>query len=402
MTRIIIHGASGKMGAVVATLAEQRPDEFRVVAGIDHKLPHEQYSFPVYQSWEECHEECDAIIDFSLPDAQSSLVKAACARNCGLVVATTGISEIDRKRLYDASKQIAVFNATNMSLGVNVQIALIKQAASVFGEQFDIEIVEKHHNQKIDAPSGTALTLAEEIAGEFTDGKKFVYDRSVTRQKRSKNEIGISSVRGGTIVGEHSVLFIGEDEVLEVNHIAHSKRIFAVGALQAAAFVAKAKPGFYGMNEMLAEELSVNKVSAVKDQSVVTLNHLDHEAGRMADAFDAIADINIDMISQTVPNGEPFFIDVSFTLPSSELIKALSALESFGTVSHRSGLARFTIEGPGMEHKSGVAAGVFRALTDAAVEILLVTTSETKISFCIDETQLDAAFAATKTCFGIV
>ncbi len=401
MTRIIIHGVAGRLGRVIVAMAQARGDEFQIVAGVDRYAQPEEFDFPVYTSLESCNDACDAIIDFSLPDAQPLVVAAAKRLGCGLVVATTGLTDVDRERLHDASRDIPVFTATNMSLGVNLQISLIKQAASVLGNDFDIEIIEKHHNQKLDAPSGTALTLAEEVAGEFPEGRELVYERHVVRHKRDKREIGISSVRGGTIVGEHNVLFIGEDEIIDITHIAQSRRIFATGALKAAAFIARQAPGFYGMNEMLAEENSVVKISAVREQSIINLTQLDHRKGEMADAFDAVSSINIDMISQSMPYQSAALIDVSFTLPSAALDTAIVALKGFGSISHRSGLARFTIEGPGMEHKSGVAAGVFRALTDAGVEIFLVTTSETKISFCIAEAQLDIAFSASKTQFGL-
>ena len=401
MNRIIIHGVAGTMGHVLAGLAQKRSDQFQVVAGIDRYARPGEFDFPVYTSLADCPEECDVIIDFSLPESQPALVSAACQRGCGLVVATTGLTDQDYARLKTAGNSIPVFTASNMSLGVNLQIALIKQAASVLGDNFDIEIIEKHHNQKVDAPSGTALTLAKEVAAEFPEGRDLVYDRHAERKKRSPREIGMSSVRGGTIVGEHNVLFIGEDEVIEVTHTAHSKRIFATGALQAARFLQGRSPGFYGMNEMLAEENSISKISAARHQSIISLRGLNHASGSMANAFDALAHINIDMISQTVPYGNPAAIDVSFTLPTAELERAMQALSAFGVAEPRSGLARFTIEGPGMEHKSGVAAGVFRTLTDAGVEILLVTTSETKISFCIDEKQLDTAVAASQTQFGI-
>lgn len=398
MLRLIINGALGAMGRVLAELVEK--EDVQVVAGIDARAAQGEADFPLFANVMECDIPCDVIVDFSVPEALSAVLSAARERGCGVVVATTGLREEHLHMLAEAGEEIPVFRASNMSLGVNLQIDLIKQAANVLGEGFDIEIVEKHHNRKIDAPSGTALTLAEELSGEFPEGKDLVYERHSVRQKRSPREIGLSSVRGGTIVGEHEVLFLGNDEVLEINHRAHSKRIFAYGALRAAKFVAGQEPGLYNMNQMLAEETSVTKIAAATDQSMVSLQRISHQRGEMADVFDAVSHINIDMISQTMPDGEGN-IEVSFTLPTAALPDALEALRGYGDISNRSDLARLTIEGPGMEHKSGVAAGVFRALVNANVSILLVTTSETKISFCIRETELDPALHAAKSACGL-
>lgn len=400
MLRLIINGALGAMGHVMSGMADESPESLMVVAGIDRREPEGKLSFPVFKSFDDCDVPCDVIIDFSVPEALESVLTAAEDHKCAVVVATTGLGPQHIESLREASEMIAVFRASNMSLGVNLQIDLIKQAANVLGDGFDIEIIEKHHNKKVDAPSGTALTLAEEVAKEFPEGKDFVFDRHSVRQRRTKREIGLHAVRGGTVVGEHQVLFLGGDEVLEINHIAHSKRIFAYGALRAAKFIAGREPGLYNMNQMLAEETSVTRIAVVDEQSMVSLEHISHQKGEMADVFDAVSHINIDMISQTMPDNDGC-VDVSFTLPTSELPNALQALEGFGGVDNLSGLARLTIEGPGMEHKSGVAAGVFRALVDAHVSILLVTTSETKISFCIQKCEAESALVASKRAFGL-
>lgn len=401
LLRIILNGALGAMGQVIAGMAGERGEEFSVVAGVDAHGEEGAAAYPLFADFAVCQVPCDVIVDFSVPDALPGVIAAAKERGCALVVATTGLTEGHMAMLAEAGRAIPVFQASNMSLGVNLQIDLVKQAANVLGDAFDIEIVEKHHNRKVDAPSGTALTLANELAEEFPEGKGFTYERHSRRQRRRREEIGLHSVRGGTVSGEHQVLFLGEDEVLEVTHIAQSKRIFAAGALRAARFVAGQEPGLYTMNQLLAEENSVTKIAAVNAQSMISLGHISHIRGEMADVFDAVAHINIDMISQSMPDGEGN-IDVSFTLPTTDLPSALKALSTYSGVASRSELARLTIEGPGMEHQSGVAAGVFRALVDAKVAIFLVTTSETKISFCIQENELEPALQAAKGAFDLL
>ena len=292
-----------------------------------------------------------------------------------------------------AGETIPVFLAANMSLGVNLQMDLIRRAASFLGDAFDIEIVERHHNRKVDAPSGTALALAKALSEQFPEGKDFVYDRHSVRQRRSKREIGISAVRGGTVVGEHTVMFLGEDEILEVTHNAYSKKIFAAGALRAAQFINGKAPKVYTMSEIFADQTAVTNIDVVRGQTALTLSHLSSALDGTAQIFTLIADqgINIDMISQSAPVAHT--IDLSFTLPDEDVERACAALAPLGDLrmSRMSGLSKLSIEGFGMEHNPGVAARVFSALSDAQVDVKLVTTSETKISVCIPEEQIELA-----------
>jgi 4-hydroxy-tetrahydrodipicolinate reductase len=193
------------------------------------------------------------IIDFSNPDALESIVEYAVNNKIPLVMATTGLSSDQKSALKAASTKIPVFFSANMSLGVNLLIDLVKKAAKVLKDNFDIEIIEKHNNQKLDAPSGTALAIADAINTVFEQRQEYIFDRHSRRKKRSKNEIGIHAVRGGTIVGEHQVIFSGNDEIIEINHIAMSKKIFAEGALKAASFIHQKAPGIYGMNDLVAD-----------------------------------------------------------------------------------------------------------------------------------------------------
>ena len=250
MTRIILCGAAGKMGRVIASCCNENA-EYKIVAGVD--VRNEQYAdFPVYTSITEVTEEADAIIDFSHPSALSSVLKYAVCRNLPAVIATTGLSPEQTAQVKETGKDIPVFFTANMSLGVNLMVALSRKATQVLKNNFDIEIIEKHHNQKIDAPSGTALMLADAINEELDNSAQYMFDRHSRRIKRTKNEIGIHSVRGGTIVGEHEVIFAGRDETLSIVHSATSKEVFAVGALKAAEFIKDKEPSLYDMADMLS------------------------------------------------------------------------------------------------------------------------------------------------------
>jgi dihydrodipicolinate reductase len=252
MTNIIMSGCNGKMGQVITRLVEEMAD-VKIVAGIDFNNVSNN-GYPVFKTPAECNVKADAIIDFSHPAAFDNLVKYAVSKKIPLVMATTGLSQVQIKALEVASRETPIFFSANMSLGVNLIIDLVKRAAKVLEGSFDIEIVEKHHNQKIDAPSGTALAIADSINSALEEKCEYEYDRHSKRKKRSKNEIGIHAVRGGTIVGEHSVIFAGTDEIIEINHSAMSKEIFAVGAVKAAKFLKDKKPGYYSMNDLISEQ----------------------------------------------------------------------------------------------------------------------------------------------------
>lgn len=249
MIDIILCGCGGHMGAFVAKCVESR-DDMRIVAGIDI-YGGEPGKFPVYTSFADVTEKADAVIDFSNPAALSSLLDYCTAKSVPAVICTTGLSEEQKQEIADASKRIPVFFSANMSLGVNLICELAKTAAKVLGNSFDIEIVEAHHNQKLDAPSGTALMIADCISDSLDYDAVYEYDRHSKREKRSKTEIGIHSVRGGTIVGEHEVIFAGNDEIIKISHSARSKALFATGAVNAAAFLCGREPGLYSMADMI-------------------------------------------------------------------------------------------------------------------------------------------------------
>lgn len=252
MIKVLMNGCNGKMGQVITRLSEQFED-VKIVAGSDVREAVNS-PYPVFTDINRCNLDLDVIIDFSIPDALEKLLSYSTSRKIPLVVATTGLSPAQVRMLENASAQIPVFFTANMSLGVNLIIDLVKRAAKVLESNFDIEIVEKHHNQKIDAPSGTALAIADAINTALLQKQEYIYDRHSRRKKRSKTEIGIHAVRGGTIVGEHSVIFAGNDEIIEVKHSAMSKEIFGTGALRAAKFLHDKKPGMYSMKELIESE----------------------------------------------------------------------------------------------------------------------------------------------------
>ena len=249
MIKIILNGCFGRMGKVITEIVADS-DECEICAGVD-AFGTGNADFPVYKSISDIKEKADVIIDFSNPSALKGLLDFAKSTSTPIVLATTGYSDEQIKDIKSAGKDIPLFFTFNMSLGINLLTALSKKAAEVLGSSFDIEIIEKHHNQKLDAPSGTALMLANSINEVFNDSLQYEYDRHSKRQKRSKNEIGIHSIRGGTIVGEHEVIFAGKDEVITLSHSAASRSVFANGAVRAAMFLAGKKAGIYDMNQMI-------------------------------------------------------------------------------------------------------------------------------------------------------
>lgn len=250
MLKVLISGCNGYMGSVVAELCRETED-MEVVAGFD-LLGQENESFPVFSSPAVYAGTADVLIDFSAPAALTALLEFGTKRKVPLVLATTGYSQEQLDQIEVAAGTIPIFRSGNMSLGVNVLAGLVKKAAAALGENFDIEIVERHHSRKVDAPSGTALLLADTIADALPYTPEYVYERQSVRRPREKREIGISSVRGGNIVGDHEVIFAGRDEVIELKHSAMSREVFASGALRAARFLTGTEiPGLYSMSDLV-------------------------------------------------------------------------------------------------------------------------------------------------------
>lgn len=248
MTDILLCGCSGRMGAVVSDMAAA-DDQVQITCGVD-VIGEAAGAYPVYEKLEDCMESADVAVDFSNPAVFDELLAYCVDHKMPLIICTTGLSDQQLKDIEAASKKIAILRSANMSVGINVLIKLLKQIAPYLSDAgYDIEIVERHHNQKLDAPSGTAIALAD-AANERGD-LTYVYDRSQVRQKRDKKELGISAVRGGTIVGTHEVIFAGEDEVIILEHMAYSRKLFAKGALEAAKFLAGKQPGMYDMQDVI-------------------------------------------------------------------------------------------------------------------------------------------------------
>lgn len=251
MIDIVIQGIGGRMGHVLCDMIAQRED-CRVAAGIDLK-DGEQNGIPVYDSLEKLNGKGDVLIDFSSPAAVEKALPYCEAHKLPVVICTTGLSEELQLKIVQTSRQIPVFKSANMSMGINVLAELCKRASAVLGVNYDIEIVEQHHHNKLDAPSGTALMLADAINEQNNGAYHYVYERASVRTKRDPMELGISSVRGGSIVGDHEVLFCGPDEVITLKHTAYSRNIFANGAVNAAVYLAKKEPGLYNMSDLIAE-----------------------------------------------------------------------------------------------------------------------------------------------------
>ncbi len=249
MINAILCGASGKMGGFVADAAKE-DGSIKIVAGVD-KINNGE-DFPVFSAFSDINTKADIIIDFSHTSMLDGLLDYAVKNKIPAVIATTGYDDGQIEKIKQASQKIPLFFTFNMSIGVNLVASLAKKAAAVLGDSFDIEIVEMHHNQKIDAPSGTAIMLANAVNSVFGDTLNYEYDRHSVRRKRPKNEIGIHSVRGGTIVGEHEVIFAGHDEVIKISHSAQSREVFAVGAVRAAKFLCGKAPGLYDMNSIMS------------------------------------------------------------------------------------------------------------------------------------------------------
>lgn len=250
MINVIMHGCNGHMGRVVTDLIE-KDDNIQIVAGVDAytEVPNK---YPVFSKISECTVKADVIIDFAVAQAVDGLIEYAMTTETPVVLCTTGLSAEQIEKVNQASKKVAILKSANMSLGVNTLMKLLREATDILANRgFDIEIVEKHHNQKLDAPSGTALALADCMNQILNNEYDYTYDRSTVREKRKEKEIGIFAVRGGTIVGEHDVIFAGTDEVIQISHTAYSKAIFAKGAIDAAKYLAGKTAGMYNMSDVI-------------------------------------------------------------------------------------------------------------------------------------------------------
>lgn len=251
MVKVLLNGCCGKMGKTVTELTKNFP-ELKITAGIDRMKA--ESDFPIYTSIFDCKEEIDVILDFSRPDSLDDLLQYSADKNAALVLCTTGYSKEQLQKIHDFTSKTAIFKSANMSLGVNIVNNILKKVSSLLYSSYDIEIVEKHHNQKVDAPSGTALLLANTIKDAISENTDFVYGREGI-SKRNHTDIGIHAVRGGSIVGEHEVIFAGQGETIEIKHTAISREVFAYGALKACQYMYNKPTGFYSMDSMLGNTI---------------------------------------------------------------------------------------------------------------------------------------------------
>ena len=250
MVKILMHGCNGKMGRMITEIVKNEEDAV-IAAGVD-KFTGIPNDYPVFEEIAQCDVDVDVVIDFSNAGAVDELLDYCVEKNLPVVLCTTGLSDEQLKKVEECSEKIAVLKSANMSMGINLLLKLLKDAAKVLAPAgYDIELVEKHHNQKLDAPSGTALALADSINEAMGNEYEYVYDRSQVRKKRDTKEIGISAVRAGTIVGEHEVIFAGTDEVIDFMHTAYSRSVFAKGAVEAGKFLAGQPAGMYDMGDVI-------------------------------------------------------------------------------------------------------------------------------------------------------
>ena len=392
MVSILINGACGKMGRMLTETAAQHG--VSVVAGIDRYAAGAKAYYPLYEKLEDCTQTADVMVDFSRPDALDGLLEFCLKHNMGLVLATTGYEEEDIAAIREAAKKIPIFKTANMSLGVNVMLDLVRKAAVALPE-FDIEIIEKHHNAKVDAPSGTALLIADAMKEVCLTDKEYVFGRHTKTQRRRREEIGIHAVRGGTVTGEHEVDFFGDDEVVTITHSAASRKIFALGALKAAEYLVGRKPGLYDMQDVLLAQSGVTNLMADEKQNLFTLRGIAlDQPGKVFGAL-AQADVNVDMISQTPPVAGK--IDLSITVSDEAVEKAEQVFAALGIAPEiDSGIAKVVIEGSGMERQTGIASGVFGTLAEAGVYPRLISTSETKIGLIVAADEMHKAVSALR------
>lgn len=397
MIRILINGICGQMGKAIFEAAKNQSGLYSVVAGIDRVVA-PGIDVPIYTDCCDVKEEFDVLIDFSVPAALPDTLRLA--QRCGtpIVVGTTALADKHLRLLEGAAKLIPVFQTGNMSLGVNLQMELIRHAKATLGEGFDVEIIERHHRRKVDAPSGTALMLAKCIQDETPNGTELVFGRHETNRRRSDEEVGIHSVRGGTVVGEHEVLFYGRDEVVEINHRAYSKQVFAVGALRAASYLMDKPNGLYNMQNVVTESNVASHVTVSEDQAIINISSLPSDGKLVKKILGLIAekDVFVDMISMNLQGGVNASLGIS--VQQKQLADAINTLiplrAEYGfELFTETGITKIVVAGPGMALRTGVAAELLGILEEASIPVRLITTSETKIEVCVNAARATRAVA---------
>ncbi len=407
MISVLINGICGQMGRAVYAAIQAQSGAFSAVAGVDPFDCASAYACPLYKTLDDVKESADVIVDFSVPATTPDILRYALEKKIPVVIGTTGLGERELKLIRSASDQIPVFQTGNMSLGVNLQLELIQLAASTLGANFDVEIIETHHRKKVDSPSGTALMLANAIASISPEEEEFVYGRHEKNKRRTDSEIGIHSVRGGTVVGEHQVQFIGNDEIIEITHRAFSKQVFAQGALRAAKFLVGKQTGLYNMKNVVTEHDAASRLFSLEKQAAVVIRSFAKEDAFASRVFDVIAahGVFVDMIACSEPDEQS--LSIGFSLGEQDLSEALNAINEltrngYGcTIRTRDDLTKLTLEGTGMSLQHGVASQLFSVLRKENIHIWLITTSETRIEFCVDSVHALRAAEAVREHFQI-
>jgi len=392
------------MGQVLTHLIAQTP-EAEVAAGID--VSGEALTYPVFTSLALCSVPADVMIDFSSPQALHDYIPVALERKLPVVIATTGLTGTEITLISEASKTIPIFRSFNMSLGINLVQQLIQNAVKVLGDRYDVEIFEKHHRLKKDSPSGTAIMLAESINAVRAEKLRYVHGREGSETLRKQDELGIHSLRGGTIVGEHEVIFAGQDEVIKIEHQAFSRQVFATGSIAAAFYLARQKPGLYQMQDMINESSAVTTLCTYSDEALVSLEGLPNNMQLISRLYEVLAvnDVFIDMISQTGSLEGP--LSISFTINIGDREKTEKILSDLFSnhqevkVGVAADITKLTVEGPGMEFQSGIAYRVFSCMSKADIPVLAVTTSESKISYVTPARDVQKAVTIIKGEFNI-
>jgi 4-hydroxy-tetrahydrodipicolinate reductase len=404
MLRIILSGCGGRMGQVITSMVEKM-DNASIVAGID--VIDVDSPYPVFKTLGECDVEGDVVIDFTSPKNSEALVAYAVEKHLPVVLATTGQEPSQLALIEQAAEHIALFRSGNMSLGINLVQQLLQSTTKVLGDRYDIEIIEKHHNQKKDAPSGTALMLADSVNEVRLKKLAYINGRSGADALRSPSELGIHAIRGGTIVGQHQVLFSGDDELISIEHHAYSRQVFATGAIRAASYVVRQKPGLYSMQDMIFEESAITTLYVNEKQILVSVDSLPHDMNAVSELYSALAegDILVDMISHTGSSNGHIYI--AFTIEERSREKAQKILqgyiEGYESVKVRivEDVTKLTVEGPGMEFQSGVASRLFSIMAHSSIDVLAVSTSEIKISFVTHSQDVEKATQLIKEEFRI-
>lgn len=399
MIRIIFNGIGGRIGQAMYKHLSLSND-YKIVAGADKFYSGEKLDIPVYSDISEITEKADVVIDFSIPEAIGAVLDYASKNNLRLVIATTGHTSEQQKLIEASAKKIAVFKASNMSLGISILGNIAKETAGFLGTDYDVEIIEEHHNKKLDSPSGTALTLANVINEVRDNSCEYVYGRHSQKQRRQPNEIGIHAVRGGSIVGKHEILYIGSGEIITLSHEAQSKDVFVTGALRAASFIMDKQTGLFNMDSIIGSMYSVTRVFVENDITLVTIPVI--HTDKYVELLTALGkdNINLDMISQTLNTDDT--VAVSFTFADSDNAAAYEELFKLKTqYFSKEHTSKITSEGAGMAHQCGVAKDVLKILSASGATVYSITTSETIISCCVNSQAVPTAEKALKAYYGI-